>query len=107
MSEPALIWIDLGKHNFHLHGQDTTGREVFHKKLSRPQMMVLFSNVPACTIVMEACAGAHFVRPAVGSRRRAAAPGATEREVIRTWASLTAVGRFAEGLGVKGGAVEL
>ena len=61
MSESALIGIDLGKHSFHLHGQDTAGREVFHKKLSRPQMMVFFSNVPACTVVMEACAGAHFV----------------------------------------------
>jgi len=29
MSESALIGIDLGKHNFHLHGQDTSGREVF------------------------------------------------------------------------------
>ena len=31
----------------------------------------------------------------------------SRREVIRTWASLTAVGRFAEGLGVRGFAVEL
>ena len=61
MSESALIGIDLGKHTFHLHGQDATGREVFHKKFSRPQMMVFFSNLPACTVVMEACAGAHFV----------------------------------------------
>lgn len=35
MSESVLIGIDLGKHNFHLHGQDTSGREVFRKKLSR------------------------------------------------------------------------
>ena len=31
----------------------------------------------------------------------------SRREVIRTWASLTAVGRFAEALGIKGFAVEL
>ena len=31
----------------------------------------------------------------------------SRREVIRTWASLTAVGTFAEGLGVRGFAVEL
>ena len=31
----------------------------------------------------------------------------SRREVIRTWASLTAVGRFAEGLGVRGFSVEL
>lgn len=61
MSESALIGIDLGKHSFHLHGQDKSGREVFRKKLSRQQMMRLFGNLPACTVVMEACAGAHFV----------------------------------------------
>jgi len=26
MSESALIGIDLGKHTFHLHGQDTSAR---------------------------------------------------------------------------------
>ncbi|WP_047531873.1 IS110 family transposase [Pseudomonas sp. 11/12A] len=61
MSESALIGIDLGKHSFHLHGQDKLGRKVFRKKLSRQQMMTLFGNLPACTVVMEACAGAHFV----------------------------------------------
>jgi len=34
-------------------------------------------------------------------------PVRSRREALRTWASLTAVGRFAEGLGVKGFAVEL
>lgn len=34
-------------------------------------------------------------------------PVRSRREVIRTWASLTAVGRFAEGLGVREFAVEL
>lgn len=31
----------------------------------------------------------------------------SRREALRTWASLTAVGRFAESIGVKGFAVEL
>ncbi|WP_236467007.1 MULTISPECIES: IS110 family transposase, partial [unclassified Pseudomonas] len=61
MSELAMVGIDLGKHSFHLHGQDKTGRGVFRKKLSRQQMMQFFSNLPVCTVVMEACAGAHFV----------------------------------------------
>lgn len=61
MIQSALIGIDLGKHNFHLHGQDKSGHEVFRKKLSRTQMMQLFGNVPSCIVVMEACAGAHFV----------------------------------------------
>ena len=61
MIQSALIGIDFGKHNFHLHGQDKSGREVFRKKLSRAQMMQLFGNMPSCVVVMEACAGAHFV----------------------------------------------
>lgn len=61
MNDLALVGIDLGKHTFHLHGQDKPGRELFRKKLSRQQMMRFFANLPACTVVMEACAGAHFV----------------------------------------------
>lgn len=34
-------------------------------------------------------------------------PVRSRREALRTWASLTAVGRFADSLGVKGFAVEL
>ena len=34
-------------------------------------------------------------------------PVRSRREALRTWASLTAVGRFAESIGVKGFAVEL
>ena len=68
MSESALIGIDLGKHNFHLHGQDTSGREVFPKKLSRAQMMQFFGNLPSCVVVMGLVAkliSPQFVRPFV------------------------------------------
>ena len=34
-NEVALTGIDLGKHSFHLHAQDRSGRMVFRKKLSR------------------------------------------------------------------------
>jgi hypothetical protein len=34
-------------------------------------------------------------------------PIRSRREALRTWASLTAVGRFAEGLGIKAFGVEL
>lgn len=61
MSEVTLIGIDLGKHSFHLHGQDGSGRMVFRKKLTRSQMFTLLGNTPACTVAMEACAGAHWV----------------------------------------------
>lgn len=61
MNELALVEIDLGKHSFHLHGQDKTGREIFCKKLSPQQMMQFFSNLLVNTVVMEVYAGAHFV----------------------------------------------
>ncbi len=58
MTTTTLVGIDLGKHSFHLHGQDAAGREVFRKKATRQQMMRWLGNLPACTVVMEACAGA-------------------------------------------------
>ena len=61
MSTVTLIGIDLGKHSFHLHGQDATGRMVFRKKCSRQQLFALLSNTPRSTVVMEACAGAHWM----------------------------------------------
>src|SRR6516225_7184455 len=61
MDAASLIRIDLGKHCFHLHAQDASGRMVFRKKLTRSQMLTLLGNVPCCTVVMEACAGAHWV----------------------------------------------
>ena len=61
MNTVRLIGIDLGKHWFHLHGQDALGRMLFRKKLSRSQMLTMLANTPACRIVMEACAGAHWI----------------------------------------------
>lgn len=61
MTTATLVGIDLGKHSFHLHGQDAAGREVFRKKATRQQMMRWLGNLPACTVVMEACAGAHYL----------------------------------------------
>ncbi|MGY6273754.1 IS110 family RNA-guided transposase [Achromobacter denitrificans] len=57
----TLIGIDLGKHSFHLHGQDASGRMVFRKKCSRQQLFTLLGNTPRSTVVMEACAGAHWM----------------------------------------------
>jgi transposase len=61
MNAVTLIGIDLGKHSFHLHAQDGLGRMVFRKKLSRQQLLRTLSNVPACRVVMEACAGSHWL----------------------------------------------
>lgn len=61
MNPVAVIGIDLGKHYFHLHAQDQTGRMVFRKKLTRSQLLTQLGNFPACTVAMEGCAGAHWM----------------------------------------------
>lgn len=61
MGTVSLIGIDLGKHCFHLHGLDALGRMVFRKKLGRSQMFTLLGNFLSCTVVIEACACAHWI----------------------------------------------
>lgn len=61
MQNVTLVGIDLGKHSFHLHGQDRHGKAVFRKKVNRKQLVEFFATFHACTVVMEACAGAHYM----------------------------------------------
>jgi transposase len=77
MSDLALVGIDLGKRTFHLHGQDKPGRRLFRKTLSRQQMKRFLANLPACTVAIQACAGAHFVargRTALGHQAKLISP---------------------------------
>ncbi|MBB5429628.1 transposase [Paraburkholderia atlantica] len=55
----SQVGIDPGKHAFHLHGQDAAGQAVFRRKVSRKQLIEFFATLHPCTVVMEACAGAH------------------------------------------------
>ena len=61
MNAVALVGIDLGKHSFDLHAQDCLGHMVFRKKLSHQQLLRTLGNLPACRVVMEACAGSHWL----------------------------------------------
>ena len=61
MQDVTLIGIDLGKHNFHVHGQDRQGKALLRKKFCRKQLIEFLANFHACTVVMEACAGAHHM----------------------------------------------
>lgn len=61
MDSVTLIGIDLGKHSFHVHGQDRHGKALLRKKFGRSQLMEFFAKAPPCTVVMEACAGAHHM----------------------------------------------
>jgi transposase len=61
MNEISIAAIDLGKHTFHLHAQDDRGHEVCRKKFTRSALMHYLMNLQPCTVVMEACGGAHFM----------------------------------------------
>lgn len=61
MQDVRLVGLDLGKHGFHVHGQDCSGKALLRKKFSRKQLMEFFCNFKPCTVVMEACAGAHHM----------------------------------------------
>lgn len=61
MQDVTLIGIDLGKHSFHVHGQDRNGKALLRKKFSRKQLIEFLATFQACTVVMEACAGAHHM----------------------------------------------
>jgi transposase len=69
MEDVTLIGIDLGKHSFHLHGQDRHGKAVFRKKFSRNQLIAFLATFHPCRIVMEACAGAHHMARRLASFR--------------------------------------
>lgn len=65
MSELHIIWVDLAKRVFHVHGADTTGHVLFRQKLTRPQFGAFLTELPACIVSMEACGSAHhWVRTA-------------------------------------------
>lgn len=61
MTTMTLLGIDIGKHSFHLHGQDAKGHQVLRKKVSRSQLLSTLAQLPACTVVMESCGGAHWL----------------------------------------------
>ena len=61
MTNLTLLGIDIGKHSFHLHGQNSQGKMVFRKKVTRSQLIRHLAQIPACTVAMESCAGAHWL----------------------------------------------
>jgi len=54
------IGLDIAKTTFHYVGLDKYGKQVCRKTLKRGQLLSHFANIPACTIVMEACSGAYY-----------------------------------------------
>lgn len=63
MENVTLLGIDIAKNVFQLHGVDSKGNSVLKKKVSRSKLMETVTNIPTCTVVMEACGGAnHWCR---------------------------------------------
>lgn len=56
----TLLGIDIAKNVFELCGVDKTGRTVFRKSVYRSELLKVISQLPACTIAMEACASSHY-----------------------------------------------
>lgn len=61
MNKVAIAAIDLGKHTFHLHARDDRDRVLYRKKFTRVALTQHLTNLEPCTVVMEACGGAHFM----------------------------------------------
>jgi transposase len=57
----AVLGIDLGKKTCSVVGLDGTGRVVLRRRLQRHSVVELAAELPACTMAMEACCGAHHL----------------------------------------------
>lgn len=77
MQTATLIGIDLGKHSFHVHCQVRQGNALLRNKFSRSQLATFLATCQACTVVVESCAGAHYMARTVsqlGHRVKLIAP---------------------------------
>jgi transposase len=61
MQDVTLIGIDLGKHKLPRAWPGPPRQALLRKKFSRKQLIEFFATFHACTVVMEACAGAHYM----------------------------------------------
>jgi transposase len=57
----VILGIDLGKTSCSLVGVDATGAVVLRRRMRRQTVLGFTAKLPACTIAMEACCGAHFL----------------------------------------------
>ncbi len=55
----TTIGLDVAKRVFQVHGVDAHGKVGIRKQLRRKEMMAYFTNLPACTIGMEAGSSSH------------------------------------------------
>ena len=59
VEQVSMIGLDIAKQVFQAHGADASGRVLFREKIRRAKLLEFFASQPPCTVVMEACGGAH------------------------------------------------
>jgi len=60
MNEITMLGVDLAKNVFQLHAVDAKGNKVFSRSVQRKKLLQVVADLPACSIIMEACSGAHY-----------------------------------------------
>ena len=60
MAQITTLGIDTAKQVFQLHGVDTHGNVVLHKRITRKQVLPLLAQLPPCLVGLEACGGSHY-----------------------------------------------
>ncbi len=64
----AVLGIDLGKNSCSVVGLDATGKVRMRRRMRRETIIAFCSSIPACTIAMEACCGAHHMARALAAQ---------------------------------------
>lgn len=60
MQQVTRIGVDLAKNTFEIYGVDTRGQAAVSRRLGRERFLEVMAQMPACRVVMEACASAHY-----------------------------------------------
>lgn len=60
MAERSVIAVDLAKNLFEIAVSETPGRVCMRKRLTRKTFLRFFAQLPAATVVLEACSSAHY-----------------------------------------------
>ncbi len=60
MEKNSVVAVDIAKSVFDLAGSDQPGRVTYRRRLSRGAFLTYIAQLPASTIVMEACGSAHY-----------------------------------------------
>lgn len=60
MEKNSVVAVDIAKSVFDLAGSEQPGKVTFRRRLSRSSFLTYLTQLPASTVVMEACGSAHY-----------------------------------------------